>query len=259
MSELVTDILAWSGKSLRDACERFQKRLEGMSAREREDFGRDMVKSMSPNLTRETVLIAGVLLRCAGMPVEDLIGFFARHLGRNLTGEQFSILGDALFREGPPLPSDVLFDMTRYTYLDRRVMYRKAKEITDKLRKNPDPGMILYILLLSFRDDVNKENFELTMIVLSSFGYGEAARLARKSLIEDYEAYLNRARGESERQKNVTMVIRESPDHASYYLDKYFGDKEPAGNSTGAMTAPEAAAGPPPGRRPRRRRCVPPR
>jgi nucleoid-associated protein YgaU len=243
MNGLLTEILSWSGMNLPEACATFRARVEALTDEEMRNFRRAIPKSTGEDIRKESVVLLGSLLRRVDLPTEEIIAFLSRRLTSRLTAEQYALLTESLFPGDKPIPNDVLFDITSYTYLDRRIMFRKAKEIIERLKEGMSPERVLQLLLLSFRDDVTKENLELTLLVLSSTGYGEAARFVKESLLQDYETYLERTRREAEREKKTTLVLRDSPDHASYYLDKYV-----RGATRGDRDLPESPTKPVKGR-----------
>ncbi len=184
--------------------------------------------------TEAAMLVACVLFR-TGFPPHRILHFLSLYVRGTVTLSLFELVVTAIFGNTPPFPSSLLYDLTQYTYLEKRLLARKSLEISDALRDSLSPGMLLYLYLLSLRDDLSNENVQLVALIMKNCfpalevrtrlggasleEYGEIARAWRKA--EEASIASERARGARAARKAAGSFDRDS---ASFFLDKYFSD-----------------------------------
>src|SRR5208283_2335334 len=148
---------------------------------------------------------------------------------------QFELAVRFMFSGAPPLPDNLLYDLTQYTYLERRLLVQRSVELSDRLTRSMTPDMLLYLYLLSLREDLSNENVHLILLILRiCFPALKIPRTARgisqPEENEIAEAWKNaelsaryaEALGEPAfRARREDRAARES---ASFFLDKYFAD-----------------------------------
>ena len=184
--------------------------------------------------TEAAMLVACVLYR-TGFPPQRILHFLSVYVRGTVTLSLFELIVGAIFGDTPPLPSSLLYDLTQYTYLEKRLLARKSLEISDMLKDNLSPEMLLYLYLLSLRDDLSNENVQLVALIMKNCfpalevrtrlggasleEYGEIARAWRKA--EQRALATERARRAGVERRPAETFDRDS---ASFFLDKYFSD-----------------------------------
>ena len=142
----------------------------------------------------------------------------------------------AIFLGEPPIPASLLYDITQYTYLEKRLLVRKSIEISDTLKGSLSPAVLLHLYLLSLRDDLSNENVQLIALIMKNCfpaqevrtriggtsleEYGEIARAWKNAEKRSLDLEINRASGAEGRGARAF-----DRDSASYFLDKYFSDE----------------------------------
>ena len=193
---------------------------------------RRMLRARGALATDSALLVASVLA-LTGFPLLRILHFLSLYVPGTVRLSQFEFAVSAMFANRLPITDTLLYDLTRYTYLEKRLLVRKSMEISAGLKSSLSPEVLLYLYLLSLRDDLSNENVALVGLILkncfpalevrSRMGgatleeYGEMARALRhgeqRSLSLEYDG------GAATRAPRP--FDRES---ASFFLDKYFAD-----------------------------------
>ena len=153
-----------------------------------------------------------------------------------MTLSQFDLAISAFFIGQPPVPESLLYDLTQYTYLEKRLLVRKGMEISDRLKDSLSPEVLLYLYLLSLRDDLSNQNVQLISLVMKNCfpalevrtrlggasleEYGELARAWKMANSRTFPADV--LRGSRVAERPARSFDRDS---ASFFLDKYFSDE----------------------------------
>ena len=186
-------------------------------------------------LTTDSALLAACVLHLTGLPTERILDFLSRRVTTPVTIPQFELAVAAIFIGDPPVSPELLYDLTQYTYLEKRLLVQKGLEISAKLKDRLSPEVLLYLYLLSLRGDLSNENVQLIVLIMkNSFPdvdvparldgekerqYGEIARAWKK------------AEEASHADNPVTVGRGEAPadtdrNSASAFLDKYYADTD---------------------------------
>jgi LysM repeat protein len=184
--------------------------------------------------TEAAMLVACVLYR-TGFPPQRILHFLSLYVRGTVTLSLFELTVGAIFGDTPPLSSSLLYDITQYTYLEKRLLARKSLEISDGLKDSLSPATLLYLYLLSLRDDLSNENAQLVALIMKNCfpalgvrtrlggasleEYGEIARAWRRA--EQRSLAAERARRAGAERRSAGTFDRDS---ASFFLDKYFSD-----------------------------------
>ncbi len=187
-------------------------------------------------LSTTAVMLVACILHRTGFRPQRIMHFISIYLPSIVSLAQFQFLFSSIFSETVPIPESILYDVTQYTYLEKRLLAKKSVEIALKLMENKTPSILLYLYLLSLREDLSNENVELILLVLKTYcpsfkprerGIGisqeeyeeiqEAYRIAQKK-----QRVTHREPGAPEAERVEEKVDRNS---ASYFLDKYFSDE----------------------------------
>ncbi len=212
------------------------------------------------------MLVACVLYR-TGFPAHRILHFLSLYVRGPVTLSLFELAVGAIFGDEPPLPASLLYDLTQYTYLEKRLLVRKSMEISDRLKDSLSPGVLLYLYLLSLRDDLSNENIQLIALIMKNCfpalevrtrlggatleEYGEIARAWRKA--EQRVQAAERAGRAGAARRTAEAFDRDS---ASFFLDKYFSDaalekmRASAPVTPVPIPRPRVAKAPPPPPRP---------
>jgi nucleoid-associated protein YgaU len=183
----------------------------------------------------ESALLVACVLSLTGFPAHRTLHFLSLYLTGTVSMSQFELAVGAIFMGEQPLSETLVYDMTRYTYLEKRLLVRKAMEISARLKETLEPKVLLYLYLLSLRDDLSNENVQLISLVMRSCfpdlevrtrlggatleEYGELAKAWKSAERRSFSADLLGG-GRAETSKGFDR------DSASFFLDKYFSDKE---------------------------------
>ena len=132
------------------------------------------------------VVLTGALLKFTGSSPLDLLNFFSSSIERRINLNQYNFLVKTIFDDNPPLPTDTIFDLAEYTYLDNKVIIRKINELTEKLKSNKDSQVLLFLLILFFRNDLRNENYRLVYEVLTKIGGNKIKELKNNRIIKDF-------------------------------------------------------------------------
>ena len=183
----------------------------------------------------ESAFLVASVLHLTGFPAHRIMHFLSLYVRGGIGLSLFEFAVTTIFRGTPPLSSSLVYDITQHTYLEKRLVARKSMEISAKLKDSLSAELILYLYLLSLRDDLSNENVQLIALIMKKCvpalevrtrvggatleEYGEIARAwknaERRPLTNDLSA---RSRAEGRTGAGFDR------DNASFFLDKYFSD-----------------------------------
>jgi nucleoid-associated protein YgaU len=181
------------------------------------------------------VLVAAVL-HLTGFPPQRVLHFLSLYVPSTVSLAQFEFAVTALFMGDPPVPQSVLYDLTQYTYLEKRLMIRKGLDISERLKGSLGPDVLLYLYLLSLRDDLSNENVQLiTLVMKNCFPAQDVRNRLGAVSLEEYGELARAWKTASQRSlSDETLRGNRTPeppprafdrDSASHFLDKYFSDE----------------------------------
>ncbi len=187
-------------------------------------------------LSATAAMLVACILHRTGFRPQRIMHFISIYLPSVVSLAQFQFLFSSIFNEIVPIPESILYDITQYTYLEKKLLAKKSVEIALKLMENKTPSILLYLYLLSLREDLSNENVELILLVLKTYCPSFKPRergigISQEEYEEIQEAYriaqekkriTHRLPGTPDTGKAVEKVDRDS---ASYFLDKYFSDE----------------------------------
>ena len=182
----------------------------------------------------DSAVLLACVLHLTGFPASRIMHFLSLYLRGGISLSQFDFAVGVIFLDGVPVPEPLVYDMSRYTYLEKRLLARKSLEISARLKDSVGPGVLLYLYLLSLREDLSNENVQLIGLVMkhcfpaldvrtrlggaSLDEYGDLARAWKKA--EQRSLAVEAAASGAERRP-ARVFDRET---ASAFLDKYFSD-----------------------------------
>lgn len=200
----------------------------------------------------ESAVLVACVLHLTGFPAHRILHFLSLYVPGGIRLALFELAVSAIFLGEPPIPASLLYDLTQYTYLEKRLLVRKSIEISGTLKGSLSPAVLLYLYLLSLRDDLSNENIQLIALIMKSCfpalevrtriggasleEYGEIARAWKNA--EKRSLDLEISLGSGAERRGTRGFDRES---ASFFLDKYFSDE--------ALSEMRASAPPTPARR----------
>jgi hypothetical protein len=200
----------------------------------------------------ESAVLLACVLHLTGFPAHRLLHFLSLYIPGGIRLSLFELAVSAIFLGEPPIPAHMLYDLTQYTYLEKRLLVRKSLEISDALRGSLGPGVLLYLYLLSLRDDLSNENIQLVALIMKNcFPSQEVRTRLGGASLEEYGEIARAWKGAERRSLDLELSPGGGPgraarafdrNSASFFLDKYFSDK--------ALSEMRAAAPSPPKRRP---------
>jgi hypothetical protein len=184
-------------------------------------------------MSTEASLLVGCLLHLMGSPPQRILRFFTCTIPGSLSLPQFQFVSGVLFKAEVPIPQPLLFEITQYTYLEKRVLVKKGLEIGQEVKRIANPSVLLHLYLLSLREDLSNENFQLIFSVLSYCSPSLAARVKRRGVPSaDYRALWAELRKTASAADDPLEWEESGPgrkgitsDSASFFLDKYFSDE----------------------------------
>jgi hypothetical protein len=203
------------------------------------------------SLTTDSALLAACVFHLTGFPTGRILDFLSRRVTAAVTIPQFELAVAAIFIGDPPVPPDLLYDLTQYTYLEKRLLVQKGLEISAKLGDVRSPEVLLYLYLLSLRGDLSNENVQLIVLIMKNCfpnvevptrfdaekarQYGEVERAWKSAQQRPrFDVTASAARGD------------EAPDFerdsASALLDKYYADEEARSSGRDGARKPAARA-----------------
>ncbi|MGO9308398.1 MAG: LysM peptidoglycan-binding domain-containing protein [Spirochaetia bacterium] len=184
----------------------------------------------------ESAVLVACVLHLTGFPAHRILHFLSLYVPGGIRLSLFELAVSAIFLGEPPIPASLLYDITQYTYLEKRLLVRKSIEISDTLKGSLSPAVLLHLYLLSLRDDLSNENVQLIALIMKNCfpaqevrtriggasleEYGEIARAWRNAEKRSLDLEINRASGAEGRGARAF-----DRDSASYFLDKYFSDE----------------------------------
>jgi len=183
----------------------------------------------------ESAFLVASILHLTGFPAHRIMHFLSLYVNGSIGLSLFEFAVTTIFRGTPPLSASLVYDITQYTYLEKRLLARKSMEISARLKDSLNAELLLYLYLLSLRDDLSNENVQLIALIMKNCfpalevrtrvggvtleEYGEIARAWKsaenRTLANDLAPWSNTD------SRPVTAFDRDS---ASYFLDKYFSD-----------------------------------
>jgi len=208
---------------------------------------RKTLRQMGEIGTEPAVLLACVL-HLTGFPAHRLLQFLSLYIPGGIRLSLFELALGAIFLGTPPIPGHLLYDLTQYTYLEKRLLVRKSLEISDALKGSLGPDVLLFLYLLSLRDDLSNETIQLVALIMKNcFPSQEVRTRLGGASLEEY-GEIARAWKNAE-QRSLDPEIGPGGgsarpfdrNSASFFLDKYFSDE--------ALSRMRASAPPPPKRR----------
>ena len=201
----------------------------------------------------ESAVLIACVLHLTGFPAHRILHFLSLYVPGGIRLSLFELAISAIFLGEPPIPASLLYDLTQYTYLEKRLLARRSIEISEQLRASLSPGVLLYLYLLSLRDDLSNENIQLIALIMKNCfpdlevrtriggasleEYGEIARAWK--LAEHRSLNLDLGIGTGAERRGGRPFDRDS---ASFFLDKYFSDE--------SLAEMRASAPPPEARKP---------
>jgi hypothetical protein len=203
----------------------------------------------------QAALTVACVLHLTGFPAHRILHFLSLYVPSTVSLSQFELAVTTIFVGDPPVPQSLLYDLTQYTYLEKRLLIRKGLEISSRLKDSLSPEMLLFLYLLSLRDDLSNENVQLISLVMKNCfpALGVRTRLGGASLEEYGElARALKAAGRGSLSADALRGARTSEppprvfdrDSASHFLDKYFSD-EALAQTTTRVTKPLHKPAPP--------------
>jgi hypothetical protein len=202
-------------------------------------------------------LLVACVLHLTGFPAHRILHFLSLYIPSTITIAQFELAITTIFIGQPPVPQAYLYDLTQYPYLEKRLLLRKGMEISARLKETLSPEVLLYLYLLSLRDDLSNEHVQLISLVMKScFPALEVRTRLGGASLEEY-GDLARAWKAANRGSLSAETLRgtrtpEPPprvfdrDSASHFLDKYFSDEALSQTRTRAMKPMQKPARPAP-------------
>lgn len=199
----------------------------------------------APSLSAEVVLRTVCLMHVIGLPALQLVHFLSVSFPGTMSLAQFELVVGFLFGPTQPLPAEMLYDLSQYTYLESKVLAKRSVELAARLRGFITPDLLLYLYLLSLRDDLANENVHLIHLILSICFptlkvRGRPRTVSAAEEEEIAEAWKNVERtaryAESARPPARPEAARRAglSESASYFLDKYFSDEAATGEPASA-------------------------
>ena len=190
------------------------------------------------SLTTDKALYAACVMRMGGMPAHRIVQFLSLSLPGAISLSQFELAVRFMFGSATPLPDNLLYDLTQYTYLEQSLLIQRSVEVSERLSGTVTADMLLYLYLLSLREDLSNENVHLILLILRiCFPALKIPRTSRGISAEEEgeiaEAWKNAERSAryvealgdpTPRAKRGDKAARES---ASFFLDRYFADGAP--------------------------------
>jgi hypothetical protein len=202
-------------------------------------------------LTTDSALLVASVLHLTGFPAARIFDFLSRRVTAAVSISQFELAVAAIFLGDPPVSPDLLYDLTQYTYLEKRLLVQKGLEISAKLGDRRSPEVLLYLYLLSLRGDLSNENVQLIVLIMKNC-FPDADVPTR------FDAEKARQYGEVERAwKSAQQRPRFDPtaaaargadapdferESASALLDKYYADEEARSDGGDGARKPGARA-----------------
>jgi LysM domain len=192
----------------------------------------------------ETAVKAACVMHLSGVPPHRLVHFLSASLPGSLTLSQFELAVRFIFNDDPPVSPQLLYDITQYTYLEKKLLSRRSVELASRLKGSLTPQVLLYLYLLSLRDDLSNENVHLILLILHICFPALKVRVRAREISAAEQREVAAAWKNAQRSARYDRILpaaaSESADarlpreSASYFLDKYFSDAGASAQQTGA-------------------------
>lgn len=216
------------------------------------------------HVSPETAILIACLMNLGGFSPQRILHFISLYIPGGIRPSLFELVVGVIFLGEPPVPASVEYDLSQYTYLEKRLLVRKSIEITEKLADAMDPRALLYLYLLALRDDLSNEHVQLIALVLKkSIPSRELRGRIGSASLEEYGEIARAVKAAEERSLDLDLAAgpgtgrpprRFDRDSASFFLDKYFSDEAIAEARASAPRIPKR----PPASRPASRTLAEP-
>jgi len=199
-------------------------------------------------ISSESAILLACVLHLTGFPAHRILHFLSLYIPGGIRLSLFELAVSAIFLDEPPIPPGLLYDLTQYTYLEKRLLVRRSMEISETLKASLRPGVLLFLYLLSLRDDLSNENIQLIALIMrncfpaqevrtriggaSLQEYGEIARAWKNAQGRSLDLEISPGSGADKRARAFDR------DSASFFLDRYFSDEALAEMRASAPTPP---------------------
>jgi len=245
LGTMLDDLL---GDRPRDAAETLT-RISRMLTPQNQAFAQGRIvrrlKAVS-SFSAETAVNAACALRLTGVPAHRLVHFLSASLPGSVTLSQFELAVRFIFNDDPPVSRELLYDLTQYTYLEKKLLAQRGVDLASRLKKSLTSELLLYLYLLSLRDDLSNENVHLILLILLICFPELKVRSRKKGISAREEQEIAEAWANAQVSARYAEIVPtpprlEIPEHAresaSYFLDKYYSD-----SAERAESSPQAAA-----------------
>jgi len=169
----------------------------------------------SQEYSTNRLLIIGAFLNKTGSSFEEIMAFFCKYINQRISLNQFNFVIFALYNNLYPVSSDILFDLTEYTYLDNKIIERRIKELTEKIKPFTNIKTILFLFLLFLRNDLRNENLKLILAVLLNISSSLKHKLKENKLIKDFLIIRKPNIPQKEQKRIIKTVPQEKPKKVS--------------------------------------------
>jgi nucleoid-associated protein YgaU len=156
-----------------------------------------------------TLLVAGVY-RLAGAGDKAIFNFIARNCPARISLPQFNFVETALFPEGAPVPSDVKFELTGYSYFDNALIFRKVFKLVEQLKGAAGYRLLTYLLLLFVRNDLSNENRMLVGLILNNLDPAIMTKVIPKELLREYKDFVEGTLRSKRVKNEVRLALRDN-------------------------------------------------
>ena len=89
------------------------------------------LKSISA-FTADSAVKAACIMHMSGVPPHRLVHFLSASLPGSLTLSQFELMVRFIFNDDPPVSQQLLYDLTQYTYLEKKLLARRSVELAGR-------------------------------------------------------------------------------------------------------------------------------
>ena len=162
----------------------------GISENQKEVINKSIKEKLSNYKTRNIneVILIGAVLNYTGSSSTELISYYCSYIDKRINLNQYNFIIKYLFKDNSPLSTDIIFDLSEYTYLDNKIIERKIDELSKELKPISNTQIILFLLILFFRNDLRNENYRLIYEVLTKIGGNKIKKLKNNRIIKDFLA-----------------------------------------------------------------------
>ena len=183
--EIIAELFETPVDDLYISYKRITEKIKGTN---RENLLKEIKQRLKnvPDLTLNKVILIGSVLSSLGLDREELIKYYAENMKERITLTQLGFITETVFEGRSLLPSDIVFDITEYTYLDDRVIDRRIEELSEKLMKLVNPDVVLFLFISFFRDDLRNENLKLLFNILTRIGKKYSGLFKGNSVVKDF-------------------------------------------------------------------------